>query len=257
MVRSEGTLVDRLIHRRAMRRWERVASAAAALDPPSLRALRAEARELRSRLDEALHAAEGRIALPGGGTAEIELPLHFDWAWRPGLWRTPLVPAGRVACPSGTALGTDVKLFHDGVAPEFVLRQITSTGAAEGAPFAVALEVFALDGSFLSLVIDLPAVTATTLRLRHILGLTLTASAERPAELLARLNIRHGPNLAQITRPLPVATGEAVAEFDLAYSKVNDKRIEAAWIDLILGEAPMNRILIRDAVLTRRPRAEL
>lgn len=257
MARNEGTLVDRLIHRRALRRWERVAQAAAALDPPSLRVLRGEARELRARLDEALHAAEGRIALPGGGTAEIELPLHYDWAWRPGLWRVPLAGPGQVSCASGTALGADVKVFHDCAAPEFVLRQIRNGGAADQAPFGLSLEVFALDGSFLSLVIDLPEAAARTLRLRHILGLALEATVERPAEVLVRLNIRHGPNLEQIVRNLPLGEGQALAEFDLAYSSVNEKRIEAVWIDLILGGAPMNRILIRDAVLSRRPRAEL
>ncbi|MCL4188249.1 MAG: hypothetical protein KJZ85_11625 [Rhodobacteraceae bacterium] len=257
MVRKDGTLVDRLIHRRSLRRWERVASEAAVLDPPSLRALRGEARELRARLDQALHAAEGRIALPGGGTAEIELPLHYDWAWRPGLWRAPLAAPGHVSCASGTALGPDVKLFHDCAAPEFVLRQVRNGGAADQAPFGVSVEVFALDGTFLSIVIDLPEAAARSLRLRHVLGLTLETTVERPAEVLARLNIRHGPNTEQIARSLPLGQGSAVAEFDLAYSKVNEKRVEAAWIDLILGGVPMNRILIRDAVLTRRPRAEL
>ncbi|MFN3294623.1 MAG: DUF6478 family protein, partial [Gemmobacter sp.] len=73
----------------------------------------------------------------------------------------------------------------------------------------------------------------------------------------ARLNIRHGPNLAQPVSALPEAGREKLAEFDLACADLNDRRIERAWLDLIVNEAAMTRIVIRDVVVSRRPRAEL
>ena len=47
------------------------------------------------------------------------------------------------------------------------------------------------------------------------------------------------------------------AEFDLAYSNINEKRIEKAWLDLILEGPEMNRLAIWDMVLLRAPRADI
>ena len=46
-------------------------------------------------------------------------------------------------------------------------------------------------------------------------------------------------------------------EFDLAYSKLNEKRIEAAWIDLIFEGPEMNQVVLRDLTFSRSPRAQI
>ena len=48
-----------------------------------------------------------------------------------------------------------------------------------------------------------------------------------------------------------------MVEFDLAYTKVNEKRVERLWVDLIFEGPEMNQIILRDVTLSRRPRAEL
>ena len=48
-----------------------------------------------------------------------------------------------------------------------------------------------------------------------------------------------------------------MAEFDLAYSKINERRIEKAWLDLIVEGPEMNRLSIWDMVLLRAPRADV
>ena len=48
-----------------------------------------------------------------------------------------------------------------------------------------------------------------------------------------------------------------VVEFDLAYARIDDTRIERAWLDLIFNDAAMAGISLRDLVVSRRPRAEL
>jgi hypothetical protein len=48
-----------------------------------------------------------------------------------------------------------------------------------------------------------------------------------------------------------------VAEFDLAYSKLNEKRVEKLWLDLIIDRPAMNRILFKDVTFARYPRAEV
>jgi hypothetical protein len=50
---------------------------------------------------------------------------------------------------------------------------------------------------------------------------------------------------------------EVMVEFDLAYSKMNEKRVEKLWVDLIFEGPEMNQIILRDVTFSRRPRAEL
>ena len=80
---------------------------------------------------------------------------------------------------------------------------------------------------------------------------------EKPIEIFARLNIRHGPNTEQMVQELPLNKSEVTAEFDLAYSNLNEKRVEKAWIDLIFEGPEMNQIMLRDLTFSRRPRAQL
>ena len=82
-----------------------------------------------------------------------------------------------------------------------------------------------------------------------------TIETEKKLEIFARLNVRHGPNTEQLVRELPPGE-ETMVEFDLAYSSLNEKRVERLWLDLIFEGPEMNQILLRDITLTRRPRAE-
>jgi hypothetical protein len=80
---------------------------------------------------------------------------------------------------------------------------------------------------------------------------------EQPIEIYARLNIQHGPNTEQIVRQMDIRDDAGLAEFDLAYSNINEKRVEKAWIDVIFDNPAMNQIRLSDLTLTRAPRADL
>ena len=124
-------------------------------------------------------------------------------------------------------------------------------------PFGFRMDVFRFDGSFLSLVIDLPQEATQGLKLRHVIRMDVVVELEKPLEIFARLNIKHGPNSEQLVRELPMDSTEMMVEFDLAYSKMNEKRVERAWVDLIFEGPEMNQIVLRDVTFSRRPRAEL
>ncbi len=119
------------------------------------------------------------------------------------------------------------------------------------------MDVFRFDGSFLSLALDLPSEVVEGLRQRHLIQLDAVVEMEKPLEIFARLNIRHGPNVEQVVRELPLAAEEVKVEFDLAYTKMNEKRVEKLWIDLIFEGPEMNQIILRDVIVSRRPRAGL
>ena len=116
--------------------------------------------------------------------------------------------------------------------------------------------MFHFDGSFLSVVIDLPKAGVDDLRRRHIIRMDAQVEMEKPLEIFARLNIKHGPNTDQIVRELPLNGSDIFVEFDLAYTKMNEKRVERMWVDLIFEDPQMNEIVVRDLTFSRQPRAE-
>ncbi len=250
-------ILDGLFHRRILRRWSRAAGQAQGLSLDHLRQLRNRAREIRRRLDRVIYVAEGRLTLPAVGSNAIVKPLYTEWAYRPELWRGPIHPLGMVAVETQTAYGDEVKVFHDCRITELTLRQTRNTREEDLAPFGLRMDVFRFDGSFLSLVVELPEDAVQGLERRHLIRLSVSVDVEKPLEIFARLNIKHGPNVEQIVRELPLGEDEVMVEFDLAYTKLNEKRLERMWLDLIFEGAEMNQILLRDVTLTRRPRAEM
>lgn len=252
-----GRLIDSYVQRRTLRHWQDRAERAPAAPIEELRVMRSEARALRRQIDRVIHEAEHRLALPVIGANAIRRPLGTDWVWRPDLWRGQIPVPGLSSVPGKTPIHDGATIFHDCRNSELTYRQIRNTRASDIAPFGFRMDVFRFDGSFLSLALDLPDEAARGLKLRHILRFDTIVEMEKPIEIFARLNIKHGPNVEQIVRELPLASEEIAVEFDLAYSRVNEKRIEKLWLDIIFEGPEMNQIILRDATLSRRPRAEL
>ncbi|WP_444455814.1 DUF6478 family protein [Rhodobacter capsulatus] len=248
------SFLDRLVQSRMLARWTRAGRLVSALGRDELRQLREDARTLRRELDRVLCVTEARLALPPDGFDGIVRPLGCDWVWRPDLWRGPVMPAGIVGADSRSRIGEDVTLFHDCRESEITLRQIR---AQDAAPFGLRLDVFRFDGSFLSLVLDLPEEGVAGLKRNHLIRLAMSVELERPIEIFCRLNVKHGPNTDQLVREMPLGGGTDFVEFDLAYTKMNEKRVEKIWVDLIFEGPQMNQIMLRDLTFARHPRADI
>ncbi len=257
MPENKISLLERLSHRRAMRRWARAARNASNINLHTLRQLRNQARMMRAHIDRLIHTADERLALPVIGSTSFAKPHNSDWAWRPELWRGPLQQPGMSSVQTKSMLGNEVTLFHDCKLSELTLRQLRNTREEDIAPYGLRMDVFSFDGSFLSLVIDLPHAASNGLRRTHLLRMSCIVEMEKPLEIFARLNIKHGPNTEQIVRELPLDQEDIVVEFDLAYSNLNEKRVEKVWIDLIFEGPEMNQVILRDLTFSRRPRAAL
>ena len=252
-----GSLMDRLLHRRSLERWSRTADRAPLMDIEALGSARARARALRRQIDRVIHVAEHRLALPVIGSNAIRRPMGTDWSWRPDLWKGPIPVPGFSSVPGKAAVCDGATLFHDCRGSELTVRQIRNGRQQDLAPFGFRMDVFRFDGSYLSLVVDLPTAAVTGLRLKHLIRLDVIVEMEKPLEIFARLNIKHGPNVEQIVRELPLNEEEVMVEFDLAYARMNEKRVERMWVDLIFERPEMNQIILRDVTFSRRPRAEL
>ena len=257
MLNRLSAIVDIVVHRIALRRWRRKANRAAKAPLHILRQHRTDARQLRRQLNRVIHLSDSRLTLPLIGSNAFQKPLGSDWAYRPELWREQLTRQGASAVESATEFGAEAKIFHDCSVSELSFRQIRNVREEDLAPFGTNLEVFNFDGSFLSLVVELPSSATEGLTRRHLIRLEAIIELEKPLEVFARLNVKHGPNTEQVVRELQLEDGKAMVEFDLAYTNLNDKRLERMWLDLIFEGPELNQIILRDLALSRRPRAEL
>lgn len=217
-------------------------------------------RPRRRVLNELLYDIDARLAQPIGFDP-VERHGSTDWIWRPEVLMAPMACKSVTAIGVGQEIGPEVKLFHDCEKSELSLRQIRLNKARDYAPFGLAIEIFDFDGSFFSLVMDLPPEGVRDLGLQHIVQLDVALDLERPCELISRLNIKQGASLAQVVREIPLssegAPQGAMVEFDLTYAKIDERRIDKIWVDLIFANVEMNQITLRDISLSRRLRAQL
>ncbi len=257
MFESLRLRLSALSHARVLWRWQRAERRAATADLELVRRLRRRARTLHARLERVLRVADARLVLPRLGSDAVRRPPMADWAFRPEAWRMPIRPMAAVGVETRTWLGEAVTVFHDCTISEITVRQVRNTREEDLAPFALRLDVFRFDGTFLSLAIDAPPQAVDGLRREHLIRVETIVESETPLEIFLRLNVKHGPNTEQIVRELPPGAGERSVDFDLAYTELNEKRAERMWLDVIFEGAEMNQVTVRDLTLSRRPRAAI
>lgn len=250
-------LRDRYLFQRMMSYWGGAADRADLAELATLRTERQKARQMRGAIDRLLYTAESRLALPRIGSTAFPKPPGTRWSWRPQLWRGPISPKGAVGLKNAASIGPGMKVFHDCTVSELTFRQFRNTREEDLAAFGLKMDVLGFDGSFLSVVIDLPPDAADGLRKRDILRVQALIATERAAPVFARLNIKCGPNTTQMVEELPLAAREVAVDFDMAYSDIVENRIDAMWLDLIFDEPAMNQITISDLTFCRYPRAEV
>lgn len=249
---------SRLIRDRIQSRWEGASARADALPMGELRRNASDARRLRRALDSFLTVAHRRLLGSRAEPALADVPLGTDTIWRPDIWAAPVSPTGAVASDNATALSSGVTLFHDCPLRELIIRQVPAMADHAHAPYAVRVEVMGFAGTFLSLAIALPPQMIEGLRRDHVVRVMVGVEAERPIQLYARLNVRHGPNVTEVLRALPDPQGGyAVADFDMHDSDLNEKRVESGWLDVIFEKPQMNAVTLTDIVVLRHPRADL
>ena len=249
--------IGRFFHRRMLARWKK---AAAGVDETDLAALDVQARMAHQILRDVRKfkiAADGRLALPRSGVQMLPKPAGTDWAWRPAIWQSHFPDAGRAPALPKDSLTNEVVVFHDCRTAQVAIRQTMNTREIDLCPYGLTSEVFHFDGSYLSLVIEVPPASCDNLRKDHLIRLAAMITRERPTRIDARLNVKHGANTEQILLTLPDDSEDTSVEFDLAYSQLNESRAERMWVDLMIADPAMNKITIHDLNLCRYPRAGL
>lgn len=216
--------------RQKLRRWQKATEAALGeTSPEAMRQARLNRRSHERELTTVLHAK------PQGGA---------EWHWSPPLWQSAM--PSRQLTDNRTELDPAVTLFHDSPSAQI-------TASSTQAPLTLTTVEF--EGSFLSLVLDLPQRAVEDLRLHHVFTVDPQMTLSRPLEVFVRLNIKNGPNVEQLVRE--IASPVTPVEFDLFYSRLNEKRVEKAWVDMIFERPSDSIIALHGITISRRRRAEL
>lgn len=252
--------LDRVTRERAYRGWADLARSKLEFGLSRQRSLRDEALALRRKLDLFLMRTDQRRDLARESLDALHLPEGTDWRWRPVFMTSIIRPTGIAAPENGERLGEQAAVWHDCPERALILEQIENLRATDLSPFGLRLEVFGFSGSYLSVSIDLPDRALDGLTREHILRLETGLVLERDMNVYARLNVANGPNtdqvLHQIANLAPGTQHQQVIEFDLAYTAINEKRLEKIWIDLIFEAPYMNALDIRELFVSRHLRAD-
>ncbi|WP_312529488.1 DUF6478 family protein [Paracoccus sp. (in: a-proteobacteria)] len=251
---------DRVIRERAYRRWSDMAAATSGLGVVQRRNLREDAFALRRKLDLFLMHSDTHVERSRESLDALNLPIGTDWRWRPGFMSALIRPSGIASPQNGERLGEEAAVWHDCRESAMILKQVANLGVTDLSPYGLRMEIFDFSGNFLAVSIDLPPAALDGLTRSHILRLETSLSAERPMNVYARLNVLSGPNTDQVTHQVArldgSALGQQVTEFDLAYTEINEKRLEKIWIDVIFESPFMNALEVRELFVSRHSRAE-
>lgn len=247
---------ERAIIVRKSKIWQRIKHKLPAMGDGDVIKMRAAAIELRRVLDGFIREADHQISRVRFKRPGFQKPENADWAWQPELWSRRIEQQGVAPARSKTEVGQETRLFHDCETAAVTIKQFRNSRSLDLAPFGFMMDVFQFDGSFLSLAIALPQAAVEGLNPRHIFEVEAIIESERPVKILARLNIRQGPNVEQITREFPQSSILSSVGLDLGYLILSENRIQDLWLDLIFDAPQMNQIKIRDLTFYRRPRAE-
>lgn len=254
MARHADRYLDRLLHRRALRFWRRGTQDAEHSDKGTLIRRRDAALALGAATQAYVRACDRELAHRARKGHAAQRPLGADVLWRPEVSSVPLPTPGQAGVHTQTALGGDVTLFHDCPRNEIIVRQRAGTGLAL---FMPQFEVFAFEGSFLSLAIALPPRMLSGLQARHVIGLQSQIDPMPGGDVFCRLSIEQDAQTLQID-PDVVRDGHMLsADFDLAFSALRDAPITQMWIDLIFASPAFAKFTLSELCMTRRPRAEL
>ena len=249
--------IGKALLRRNIARWRRATEHVTEMDFAMLSAQQDAAKRLLRQVSNFKMEADRRLNAPRMGVGAFPTPTGTDWAWRPKPWAAQVPSGGVSPALAKTEFTDELVLFHDCKQSEISLRQVRNQREVDLSPFGIDLEVFHLGGTYLSLVVEIPHAACEGLRKNHLIRLTATIEKERPTPIYARLNVKNGPNTEQILMTLPDEKADTMAEFDLAYSGLNERRAERMWLDLMIETPAMNKISFRDLTLCRYPRAEM
>ena len=250
------SLIGRFLHRRSVARWRASTAEVGDTQTGDLDTQVQMAKRTARRIRDFQAEAAAKLALPRPGSSTFPRPAGTDWSWRPKPWRMACPELGLSPALPKDNITNELLIFHDCKSREITLRQTRNTRDIDLSPYGMTLEVFYFDGSYLSLVIEVPPASCEGLRKNQLIRLATVITRERPTKIYARLNVKHGPNTEQILLTLPDEE-EAFVEFDLAYSQLIEARAERMWIDLLIEDPNMNKITFRDLNLSRYPRAEI
>ena len=250
--------LDRLAFRRVRRAVAAGIDGIGGLSLRDVRRVRSDARALRREADRLFQAADGAMRAPAVSGSLPGTSSRTEWAKRITALAHPIFPKGYCPVQSGTRIADDISVHHDGSdLAALALRQERTFEANVLAPYGIACDCLDFDGTYLSFALSLEEEAVSRISPHDLLRINLTLEAETPVTAYGRLNIRHGPNTETMVREIDLRRPDALLEYDLFYTDMDVDQITGVWVDLIFERPAMNRFALREAVISRRRRADV
>ena len=119
------------------------------------------------------------------------------------------------------------------------------------------MDGYVFSSGYISVAIHLPILAAKDLQSRHLICMDCRLDIRKPLAIFARLHVGNGPNTAKNNIQFPQNCERNILKFDLSTVKTTKRRIKIIWVDRIFEAPAMNKITLRDIVLSRHPRAQM
>lgn len=178
-------------------------------------------------------------------------PPKTRWIHIPSLWKNPepIFISGNVL--TGSSLGKNVTLHHDGQNVDFTISRPDSSESRTNFQFSE------FSGSYVSIAFGLTQEGIKDITRNDLLRFVVHSNAANSIKAYIRLNLNHGPNTESITRMIDLGVGQNFVEFDIFYTEYEPIRAKDAWIDLIFNDPQGTEITIDNVIILRRMRASL
>lgn len=199
--------------------------------------LRREAEALLARaneMDQVLHSNAGAV-IGAESTSLFRRRAVASWGADP---------------ESGSELAPGLKLFYDAGCAAFSWRQRPIVG---GSRYGLSFTVYEFDGTFLSLVVEVPGADLPAIAAHRNLQLSFSIAATRPLALYARLNFQRDTEHIALHDAMIVRDGAYVARFERAGDGEDLRPGVSVWADLIFAEPAMAEFEISDLALRTAP----
>ena len=199
------------------------------------------------RKDNPKNSGATVIDVPDG----FPLPPKTQWGFTPSLQNSVTEDGISGQILTGTSLGPNVTLHHDGDESAFSIQR------PDDYCVGLQFEFGDFPNGFFSLAFDLPEDGVSALSRHDLLRFIVQTQTDEPFQAYVRLNMRHGPNTEQLVRMLDIGDGTTCVEFDLFYSEYEQKHASSAWIDLIFNDPAHKKVTLERVIILRRARASL
>lgn len=243
MVAGMLKLIDWLLQY-DVRLWRRISLKISGYSHRDLRGVLDYARPLHRRLSHFIRISDNRLK-----EAEKLQPYNGQAVWRHSAFRYLLRNHGIVAPISGACIWSGCRAVHDCSLKEITVRQIERADNSSSSLYAISVETYHVNGSFFSVVFDLPIEVLRHARDTGSVSAYILLDTSVKSSSFLRMNVRANGKNIRITRDI-LSCGYSESLFELSECVSDLRDIEAVSIEVVMELHMMSNLIVHDFFCT-------